>query len=223
MRREKLSTKKMTAVLDDRAAVDDLRQYFALGQPDTFTGSHFETLGGGGSRTSCRDTVTAEDLIAVELLSVRVPAWVAIDLLEGDLGRAVNEELRRLPTDVDLGDDRAAEYIQKDGPADRAWRSLEKPYQMGWVTAGKLLARKRPRLIPLYDGTVSCAFGTGRNFWTWLHQQLRADDFAVTRALSRLRETAGIPSAVSDIRVLDVVLWMRHRVQHTRSGCPGLR
>ena len=28
---------------------------------------------------------------------------------------------------------------------------------IGFVTAGKLMARKRPRLIPVYDDVVKCA------------------------------------------------------------------
>jgi hypothetical protein len=29
----------------------------------------------------------------------------------------------------------------------------------GWVTAGKLLARRRPHLVPVYDGVVKCGRG----------------------------------------------------------------
>jgi len=34
--------------------------------------------------------------------------------------------------------------------------------------AGKLLARKRPSLIPVYDEIVRCAFGWPENIWTAL-------------------------------------------------------
>jgi Family of unknown function (DUF6308) len=51
-----------------------------------FEGGRFEILDGGGDRPEVRDRFTASDLLAVELLSVHVPARVILDLLEGALG-----------------------------------------------------------------------------------------------------------------------------------------
>ncbi|WP_268245862.1 DUF6308 family protein [Streptomyces chryseus] len=62
------------------------RRYFGIGLPlgvAAFTGSRFEHLAGGGGRPEVADTVTAEDLVAVQTLSVTVPAPVALDILEG--------------------------------------------------------------------------------------------------------------------------------------------
>jgi hypothetical protein len=46
-----------------------------------------------------------------------------------------------------------------------------------------------------------------------LHQALTADDGHLQRRLLRLRDDAGLPSAVSAVRVFDVLAWM--------SGRPG--
>ncbi|MGC4749670.1 DUF6308 family protein [Micromonospora sp. DT201] len=209
-------------MLDDERSLDDLRRYFATGpQSCLFTGSQFEALG-GDPKGMFRDVVTAEDLIAVEMLSVRVPPMVALELLQGELGQQISDELREIPIAVDLSDEKAKRHIDDNGPADRAWHLLMGCHGVNKTIAGKLLARKRPRLIPVYDNVVACALRGRRGFWLWLYDQLRADGFSLTHRLRRLRAEAGIPTLVSDIRVLDIVLWMRHQPQHQRMKCPGM-
>ncbi|MEV0154245.1 DUF6308 family protein [Micromonospora sp. NPDC050686] len=46
---------------------------------------------------------------------------------------------------------------------------------IGRFTAGKLFARKRSRLVPVYDSVVVCTFGTGSSVWEWLHGRLGAE------------------------------------------------
>ncbi|MEU8255497.1 DUF6308 family protein [Micromonospora inaquosa] len=210
------------AVLDDERSLDDLRRYFATGPKSClFTGSKFEALG-GDPKGMFRDVVTAEDLIAVEMLSVRVPPMVALELLQGELGQQVSDELREIPIAVDLSAEGAKPYIDDNGPADRAWHHLTGCRGVNKTIAGKLLARKRPRLIPVYDNVVACALRGRRGFWLWLHEQLRVDGLRMAHRLRRLRAEAGIPALVSEIRVLDVVIWMRHQPQHQRKNCPGM-
>lgn len=216
----------MLRILDAPQAVPDLQRYFATGrsseQPPLFTGGRFEGLGGGGDRPVVKDVIVTDDLIAVQMLSVQVPAVVALDLCEGDLGREVTEQLRLLPTDIELGDDEAAVLIADDGPADRAWRLLKQCDGVGWVIAGKLLARKRPHLIPVYDDVVRCAYRTGKGFWSWLHDRLREQDGVIRHRLNKLRVDADLPESVAALRILDVVFWMRHRQQHRSRRCPGI-
>ncbi|QUW79273.1 hypothetical protein SMIR_09235 [Streptomyces mirabilis] len=45
--------------------------------------------------------MTADDLIEVQTLSVRIPARAALDLLEGDLGVRVPELLSSVRLDID--------------------------------------------------------------------------------------------------------------------------
>jgi hypothetical protein len=152
-------------------------------------------------------------------------------------------------TDVDLGAPEAVPLLADDGPADRAWRLLEAPDDMGWVTAGKLLARKRPQLIPVYDRVVRCAFGAPKPMWQWLHELCADRDGELPQRLQAIRATsagtrarvsvgvagAGDPPASSaapaiprgrsgggspSARVLDVIIWMRHRRSHQPSRCP---
>jgi hypothetical protein len=83
------------------------------------------------------------------------------------------------------------------------------------------MARKRPRLIPVYDRVLSCLFGAPEHVWLRLHRRLSANDGELRAALADLRTGAEIPAAVSLLRVLDVVLWMGHRESHQPNSCPG--
>ncbi|MGW8955599.1 DUF6308 family protein [Streptomyces sp. NPDC055709] len=154
--------------------------------------------------------VTAADLIAVQTLSVTVPVPVALDLLEGRLGGHLSDLLRAMPVDVDMAEADAA-HLFPGSPADQAWHLLHDQLDVGWVIAGKLLARKRPRLLPVYDRVVRCALGRPRPFWLSLHTALREDGAALHRQLLELRQAAGLPETVSALRVCDVAVWMSHR------------
>jgi Family of unknown function (DUF6308) len=168
------------------------------------------------------DEFTASDLLAVQLLSVQVPSRVALDLLEGGLGEEAAEFLRQIPTSVRLWDDAAEHLIKKGGPVDSVWRLLDHQDGVGWVTAGKLLARKRPSLIPVYDGVVRCALGWPKDFWQALRDTLRQDNGWFRAAVEDRMKLAGIPPAITPLRGLDVVLWMHHRSSHTGYQCSGL-
>ena len=222
MARRPVEVATLVSVVDDRRARDDLRRYFATRADGSFqyTGARFDTLGRDYDN---HDKITATDIVAVQTLSVVVPGQVAIDLLEGPLGHGLSRLLQKVPHDVELGTSAAAEHVRDKGPADKAWRLLDACHGVGWVIAGKILARKRPKLLPIYDGVVKCAFGSPKSFWQYLDERLQEDGGLLRAAISRLRRDTGTPSAISDIRMLDIVLWMRHRPGHTTYRCQGLR
>jgi hypothetical protein len=221
--KQPLTLAEILAILAEPQSVTDLRRYFAVAGRSAFTGGQFERLGGGGDRSETRDLITAEDLIAIELLSVRVPPRTALDLLQGALGEAVSAELGNIPTAVALGHPEALPFIEKGRPAHQAWRLLREADGIGWVVAGKLLARKRPHLVPVYDEVVACAFRTSKGFWCWLHDRLGEQDAILADRLANLRRQAELPDTVSLLRILDVVMWMRHRDEHTGYRCRGVR
>ncbi|SBT44578.1 DUF6308 family protein [Micromonospora narathiwatensis] len=221
--KEPLAFAEILAVLDDSRSVPDLQRYFLADGDAAFTGGQFDRLGGGGCRPEIANILTAEDLIAVELLSVEVRPRPALDLLQGQLGRRLAADLANIPVNVELGADDAFPLIVKGGYADKAWWTLRDADDIGWVIAGKLLARKRPKLVPVYDEVVSCALGTGSGFWEWLHGKLREEGNVLAQRLDALHGKAGLPAAVNRLRVLDVVFWMRHRDGHGGRACPGLR
>jgi predicted RNA-binding protein with PUA-like domain len=222
--RQPLSPADVLALLNDRQASDDLVQYFgtaAIAEPPAFTGSRFDTLNGGGARPDTRDKITAADLIAVQCLGASVPATVSLDLLDGHLGTTLSAYLRHIPCGIALGDEGARGHVQPGSPAELAWHLLTQQYGVNWVIAGKILARKRPKLIPVYDRVVKCAMGHPENAWLWLDDLFRWND-AVTDQLGLLHHDARLPDYVPQLRVLDAVVWMRHREHHRDKDCPGI-
>jgi hypothetical protein len=225
-RRQELDVDQLSQLLRGEQAERDLRRYFGvgLGQDElpAFEGGRFEILDGGGDRAEVRDRFTASDLLAVELLSVHVPPRVILDLLEGALGAKAAEFLREIPTSVPLWSDEAERFIGNGGPADSVWRLLDHEDGVGWVTAGKLLARKRPALILVYDGVVRCAMGWPKDFWAALRRALRQNDGQLRADVERLMMHAEVPSVVTPLRGLDVAIWMHHRSSHAGYRCAGL-
>ncbi|MGC4808803.1 DUF6308 family protein [Micromonospora sp. DT233] len=221
--RRPLTLAEILVLLDDPRTTSDLQRYFGAPGHQPYTGAYFERHAGGGDRADVANVITADDLIAIELLSVRIPPQTALDLLQGEPGRRLSAQLAAIPCAVELGDEKALPLIAPDGPADLAWHLLRGLPGIEWVIAGKLLARKRPALVPVYDGVVSCAFGTGTKFWQWLHDLLGADDGVLRQRLDECHARADLPEPVSRLRTLDVVFWMRHRGEHLKKSCPGLR
>jgi hypothetical protein len=213
----------LLAVADDPQAAIDLRRYFGLDPPAAmpFTGGRFDRLAGGGDRPATWHGVTADVLLPVQMLTVRVPARAALDLLEGPLGAEVSTHLPQVPPTSTSATTQRPAHVDHGAPADLAWRALTRSVGVGWVIAGKLVARQSPRLLPVYDEVVRCACSAPDGFWAWLHQGLPDKGGALKDSLGRLRGSAEIPAEISKLRILDVVLWMRHREQHRARACPG--
>lgn len=220
-----VSAEELLKVLRSDQSLADLGKYFNLASPEDppyYTGARFDTLGGGGARDDVKDVISPTDLLAVQCLSVVILAPVALSLVEGQLGDQMTACLRGIPADLDLGAAGALDHVQSGSPADLAWQLLREQDDVGWVTAGKLLARKRPKLIPVWDNVVKCAYGRPHDAWRWLDSQLRNDARLMSR-ISELHQQARLPAEVSRLRVLDVVIWMLHRPDHKSAGCPGIR
>ncbi|MEU7822459.1 DUF6308 family protein [Catellatospora sp. NPDC049133] len=217
-RRAPMNHRHLLAIVEHPAAVSALRCYYG-----GWTGSRFESLGRPDGTDPHPDQITAADIAAVSLLSVTVPAEGAIALLEGDLGRQVAEQLRAIPTDVDLGTAQAFELVRDGSAANRAWHLLTAQHRIGPVLAGTLLARKRPRLIPVHDAVVECAIKPPpHQLWISLNHQLQTNDGLLRNQLRRLHTAARLPEQVSVLRVLGVIVWMFHQRTHAGPNCIGL-
>ncbi len=186
----------------DKTADALVRKYFTR----DYTGRHFERLGDRAARDS--NAFTAEDFVAVTMLGVSVPARAAHEILDGSLGLRMSGLLNELPNDVDIWD-AESQLLDKGGPAWDLWDLLDDLYDIGWVTANKLMARKRPRLIPVYDNVVREALEPGHDLlWERLRTCLREGDGLLDR-LASIRSDVGQLEDISLLRILDVVIWMR--------------
>lgn len=215
-----VSEEELLRLLQAPRSLDDLRTYYA--EPDgVYAGRHFNSFALAESEANS-NRFTPGDILAVQCLSVTVPIEVAIDLVEGQLGRDIAKLLENVPRDLDLGSDLAAEALKSGGKAAVAWNLLTQQDDVAWVTAGKLLARKRPRLIPVWDNVVRCALRRPKpgTVWLWLNDVFRSTK--IRDQLKTLHDAAGLPSEVTLPRTFDVVVWMRHRPEHVKTGCHGI-
>lgn len=216
MQLEQLTWPKALKDENHDVAVAELRQYFGLDNGKPFTGASFERLGGGGDRAEVRDLITAEDLVAVSMLSINFPAWSALQILGTD-GRKISNLLHQIPTDLDLVDV-DPEQINRSWPAWQLWSQLFGVPGVGWVTTNKLLARKRPRLLPVYDSVVRKEVGAPKNYWAALNHDLAAEDKALYRQLLAIRDAAGLEDDISALRIFDIVTWKIGRGRRSSRG-----
>lgn len=189
------------------AAAGVVARYFTPRPIGRFTGAHFERLGGGGDRPAVADEFTPEDLIAVSMLSVSVVGDAALEILV-HRRKHLHELLRLVPTEQTLGDvDGSA--IGPDWPAWQVYSELRTVPDIGPTTASKLLARKRPHLVPVYDTVIDAELNLVKGrLWQPLHGWLTANGHANEKHLRRIRDAAGLGMDISLLRVFDVLTWM---------------
>lgn len=189
---------------DDQRAVAALRRYYGTdGQSSKFTGGLFDTWDSNGTRSVDRDRFTADDLVAVSFLSVHMAASAAILLLDTRASEFSNL-LTALGDDRDLAEE--SEPWADDWPGWVLHGELLQLPDVGPTTASKLVARKRPRLRPIFDSVVAEVIGS-QNVWEPLRALLSTDP-ELQRRLLQLRDDAGLSDQISALRVFDVVAWM---------------
>ncbi len=72
----------------------------------------------------------------------------------------------------------------------------------------KLIARKRPRLIPIYDAEINRVLGLNEGaHWAPLAAELQSSGRQLHTRLMELHASARLAPEVSPLRVLDVLSW----------------
>ncbi|HEY0618229.1 MAG TPA: DUF6308 family protein [Kribbella sp.] len=204
---------RLLQFVTDRQAIQDLHTYYQDG-PSSYTGRWFERIGTPEEQHRNRNRLTSDDIVALSALSVRLPITVSARLLGTDAAE-ISKLLTDIPADVDLWSASRAHL----GPKSAAFQLFMKLRAMAWnggehgtawVTAHKLLARKRPRLIPMYDAQVRglVDLGKGADWWISLQSALTPQ---IRDHLIRAHKAAELDPTISSLRTLDVILWMRAR------------
>jgi hypothetical protein len=143
------------------------------------------------------------DLLAVSLMGVRFGPLALRALTESP---TVNWQglLNAIPLDVDLWN-----ASEKDLAAvDAAWSRLQDTDGVGRVIAGKLLARKRPRLVPIVDRVIVRAVQAEKRRYRETFKEYLA--YPVNRKkVEKLRPPGLSPDVASTLRLLDSAIWMR--------------
>lgn len=189
-------------------AVELLQRYYAVtptGAP-AYSGSQFEEI---AALNEDPYAIGPADFVAATTLSVDIQGRAAIRLLMRDAGEITNL-LREIPVDRDIVDVDPDELVAGSA-ASELWRLLRSGKDgLGPTRTSKLMAAKRPRLIPIWDSFVKEATGLDTaDYWRQFQSVLTADDQAMWTWLTGLRELAtNVPGRISNLRILDVLLWM---------------
>lgn len=191
-----MTTDDLRARIRDIVAspADKLLQAF-FDPTKTFDAGTFATLS-----DNPRDRFSANDLLALAMLDVAPSPLAVRRLLKPDFTR----HLADLRDDLDLWDATDEDLA----PAHGLWKELNALPQIGPTRASKLLARKRPRLIPIIDSVVKKSYGlTGHdNSWVALREALT--DRQLRDQIDAIRPP-GLTSSITTLRLLDVAAWMR--------------
>lgn len=148
------------------------------------------------------DSFTPEDIVAASLLDVRFTPLAVRALLDPAGEPAI--KLSAIRSDVQLWDEDAEEAL---GEANDAWRVLRKVDGVGPTRASKLLARKRPGLIPIVDSVIRNALPSLEpDSWEAFRTALRSGDLR-NEVLAARPENA--PNDTTILRLIDVAVWMR--------------
>ncbi|MDQ0733104.1 DUF6308 family protein [Arthrobacter sp. B1I2] len=181
-----------------------------------YTGSYFNSWAGGGNSATSANVITADDLIAVSFLAVDISGEAAIGILDTHREK-ISRLLAKIPADRDLAEIRPGEFADTfgpDSPATQLWHVLRGRdtgrWGVGETKTSKIMARKRPRLVPIYDSVVGPLMGLNENSigqWSTWHSAF-LEDPGLARRLATIRQISGVEDPISDIRVMDIVLWM---------------
>jgi Family of unknown function (DUF6308) len=174
---------------------DAVELYFQPGQP--FAGLTFDSLGNNPP-----NAITSDDLLAVTLLDVRWPPRAVRSVLELQAAQ-IGELLGNIDNNVDLWEPTAGDELLQVDPL---WEVLCALPGVRDTRASKLLARKRPRLVPITDSVVVSAVGTpGRTWWT-LHRCFQDERFR--GSVAAVRPANANEEDTSLLRIFDVAIWM---------------
>ena len=149
---------------------------------------------------------TPFDLVAVApRSSVTIPPAVAsIILLDPTMSTSLNSLLAQAPPPgTDLADTDAAD-LADTAPLPRLYRLLRGLPGMGPTKTSKLMAAKRPGVVPIRDNVVSTLLQAGERWWDPMRE------LAQEQRLRDLLDAASVdtvPAGVTFLRRLDVVLW----------------
>lgn len=172
---------------------------------EPFTGSRFDSM----ADQAQPNRITERDLVAVTMLGVKVPAPVAIWMLSPDGSSEIESLLASVPADADLWSH--PHLLDEGSDLWRLWRLLrtgcwperKRGNGMGQTITSKILAAKRPALVPVYDSVIRDLLGPVEDYWQAYRFAL--DDEA---RLKWAIATGKAPEDVPLLRRIDALLWM---------------
>lgn len=124
--------------------------------------------------------------------------------------------LKKIPARADIWNPSAAFYIDM---ANTLWKMLYegRPKGIGETGINKLVTHKRPYLLPVVDvvSKERMRLGNGRvqprDHWQFFHDEVNPMPLGLLDAIHEVRARAAVPKWTSDIRVIDIAIWMEHK------------
>lgn len=169
--------------------------------PPYFSGAFFDDC----SPDTTNDNVfTVSDVLALSMLSIRLDRFRTAEVLYYQREQ-LSELLGEIGPDRELAKEPGP--LPDDWPARRLEQALREIPYVGKVTATKLIARKRPKLFPIFDSVVKASLAPETIFLDTVHAEMSTNK-GLGDKLSDIRSAVGLPSSISDLRILDVVAWM---------------
>lgn len=191
-------------------AVTALTHYFGRTEDGKFrfTGGAWDSFDPSGTRATSANMFTADDVLSCTLLSTPIGAPAALELMNPVGEKRFSVLLTQVRADRDFVDE-ASRDSESFRPAVDLFNELMQLSGVGMTRATKLLARKRPRLVPIVDSVIlSNVFHGNRKQWQPLLTTFQANERALWKRLQKLHTEAGLSPEVSTLRVFDVLSWM---------------
>lgn len=157
--------------------------------------------------------VTPVDALAIKALDQGKLGKAGDDIM-GDRDGNIGDLLFRIPNDVDLVDADEA-MLADDSPLGELITVLSRDYDLSDKSVAALLARKRPRLVPLLLPAQKKALSTDGSLLQIMRElstQLRADDGRLAFQLYHLNSAADIWDGLSQVQLLSVLLYKDYLV-----------
>lgn len=190
---EPLLTPRIVEILAHPLTGKLVNRYFNPQGHEGFAGNYFHTLGVNDPNQFGND-----DLLSLNLLDEPVSAPQIRALTSG----SYDELLRHIDSKADI--------THLDGHlyenADQLYKALRKLRGFGPTRVSKLLARKRPDLLPIRDSIVNSKLQiTGYSWWKSLAATMRQD--SVKALIDQVTPLTDVDTP-SRLRVLDAAIWM---------------
>ena len=185
---------------DGEIARSSIDAYF---YKNAFTGSAFEKL----IDRENPNEITAKDLIAVTMLGVKVPATAARWILREGKDE-LSQHLSKIDQHLTISD--SDSDLSNGSPAWVLFSILDRRDGLGRTITSKILAAKRPGLIPIYDQHVAAYLGFSKeDYWNpWREFMQNPESLWCRNRVSKLAIELGVHD-ISHLRLLDVVIWMK--------------
>ena len=208
-----------------------------------YTGSLFDPLGSEPANEITRADLYAVSTLAMPNFARRSSLDKIVAAIEADNEQSANCHkssctshiscmLRQIPRNASIFNSPLSKLTLAN---DSLWPALDALLCSSLGKAGpagisKTLSRKRPGLLPILDSVASDrikrAGAKKDGHWQFFREELRRS-MLVMPGIEEIRKQKRVPPHVSDLRIVDVVVWMRQRpdvrVAKDRDNCPPLQ